>query len=139
MVIRSATERDAAAVAELVVQLGYPLTAEGAAQRIREIGNDEALFTAVVDNKVVGLIQVSRMTGLEHEPRAEIRALVVDEKQRGGGIGKALVEKAEAWARERGLPMMRVRSNVKRERMRIFYERNGYAVIKTQNVFEKSL
>jgi len=139
--IRAANERDAAAVARLVVQLGYPLTPEGAQQRVINLGKDpdEALYVAVVESRVVGLIQVSRTEALEYDPRAEIRALVVDEEHRGGGVGKALVARAEAWARERGLPVMRVRSNVKREQTRIFYERHGYAVTKTQNVFDKKL
>ena len=141
MDIRAANERDAAAVARLVVQLGYPLATVGAQQRVINLGKDpdEALYVAVVESRVVGLIQVSRTEALEYDPLAEIRALVVDEEHRGGGVGKALVARAEAWARERGLPVMRVRSNVKREQTRIFYERNGYAVTKTQNVFDKKL
>jgi hypothetical protein len=34
---------------------------------------------------------------------------------------------------------IRVRSNVARERTRKFYEKHGYVVTKTQNVFDKML
>jgi GNAT superfamily N-acetyltransferase len=140
MFVRTAKDADAAAIADLISQLGYELTIDGARQRMSAIRNtNDALFMAEVDARVVGLIQVSRMEALEHDPRAEIRALIVDEKQRGSGVGKALVDKAEAWAKERSLTMVRVRSNIKRERTRLFYERNGYAVTKTQNVFDKKL
>jgi hypothetical protein len=50
-----------------------------------------------------------------------------------------LVERGEAWARQRGLAAIGVRSNIIRERAHIFYERLGYTVTKTQKVFRKTL
>jgi len=46
---------------------------------------------------------------------------------------------AEQWARVHGFALMRVRSNVVRERAHRFYEREGYARVKTQAVFRKAL
>jgi GNAT superfamily N-acetyltransferase len=76
---------------------------------------------------------------LEMSPTAEIAGLVVDEASRGDGMGEALVHRAEAWARERGVAVMRVRSNVIRERAHRFYDRLGYERVKRQVVFKKRL
>jgi GNAT superfamily N-acetyltransferase len=50
-----------------------------------------------------------------------------------------LVERGEQWARERGLAVIGVRSNVIRERAHVFYVRLGYTVTKSQKVFRKTL
>ena len=136
--IRLANENDAAAVASLIGQLGYELTTDDARTRLGSSAV-EAVYLAEKAGRVIGLIQVAVTEGLEHEARGEIRALVIDENHRSGGMGRELIDAAEAWAKERGLSKMRVRSNVKRERARKFYERNGYVVTKTQNVFDKKL
>ena len=136
--IRLANETDAGAVASLIGQLGYELTAGEARKRLTA-SPQEAIYVAEKSGRVIGLIQVAVTEGLEHEARGEIRALVIDEDHRSGGIGRQLIDAAEAWAKEKGLAKMRVRSNVKRGRARKFYERNGYVVTKTQNVFDKVL
>ncbi|HEY3676065.1 MAG TPA: GNAT family N-acetyltransferase, partial [Candidatus Tumulicola sp.] len=68
-----------------------------------------------------------------------IAALVVDESERGNGTGAALLQAAEAWARERGVRCIRVRSNVIRADAHRFYEREKYAPLKDQRVFEKRM
>jgi GNAT superfamily N-acetyltransferase len=70
--------------------------------------------------------------------QAEIAGLIVDESARGAGLGRDLVAAAGVWARARGCRVIRVRSNVVRERARAFYEREGFVVLKTQRVFEKT-
>jgi len=64
---------------------------------------------------------------------------VVNSKFRSAGAGRLLVERGEEWARQRGLAVIGVRSNIIRERAHIFYERLGYTVTKTQKVFRKTL
>lgn len=68
---------------------------------------------------------------------AEILALSVDENNRSNGIGAALLRTAEEWAREQGARRVRVRSNVIRKDAHRFYEREEYAPVKDQRVFEK--
>ncbi|HSP33960.1 MAG TPA: GNAT family N-acetyltransferase [Thermoanaerobaculia bacterium] len=141
MDLRTATLDDSPAFAGLLDQLGYPgVSADDARRRLVQLLDraDHAVFVAA-DDAVAGFIHVCVAESLEHEPRAEIRSLVVGEKQQSGGIGASLVAAAEAWARSLGLRGVRVRSNVIRERARRFYERLGYNVTKAQNVFDKSL
>ena len=140
--VRAARQDDTQALAHLSGELGYPVTAAQVRERLGAIEgkHDHATFVAVAPEKeVVGWIQLSEVRALEVEPRAEITGLVVDSGYRSAGVGRLLVERGEAWARERGLQTIGVRSNVVRERAHAFYERLGYAVVKSQKVFRKSL
>lgn len=94
-------------------ELGCEITIDAARRRLVQLLGqvDHAIFVAVQERRVVGLVHVCVMEAREHEPRGEIRALVVEEEQRSTGIGERLVAAAEQWAKERRLPMMRVRSN----------------------------
>lgn len=141
MRIRKIRERDVPVVAGLAGQLGYSTDTEAMASRLRELAasSTEGVFAAVDDlDEVVGWIHIGRRVLLESGPFAEILGLIVDGGRRGCGIGAALVDAAESWARERGLAEVRVRSNVLREAARPFYERLGYVVFKQQSVFSKS-
>ena len=140
--VRTAGKNDVEAVARLAGELGYTSTGAQVRKRLDLIDGDpqHATFVAVAgDGTVVGWIQLSRICSLEADPRAEITGLVVDSMHRGDGVGRLLVERGEAWARERGLTTMGVHSNVVRERAHTFYLRLGYAVTKSQKVFRKTL
>jgi GNAT superfamily N-acetyltransferase len=63
----------------------------------------------------------------------------VDEKYRGSGAGRALVEHVEAWARERGALEVSLRTNIVRDGAHKFYQHLGYEVQKTQHKFRKPL
>lgn len=91
------------------------------------------------DGGLVGWVHVMRTAVPEIEPFAEIGGLVVDSEHRSQGIGKALLDLAEGWARENNLTSLCVRSNVIRSRAHQFYEQAGYSIIKSQHVFEKKL
>jgi PhnO protein len=43
----------------------------------------------------------------------------------------------EEWARSKSIPIVRVRSQIKREDAHRFYLRDGYRKVKTSLVFEK--
>ena len=65
--------------------------------------------------------------------------LVLKEARRGSGVGRALLAAAERWAVAHGYNLVRVRSNVVRDRTHYFYERLGYTRKKTSHVFDKRL
>lgn len=140
--IRRATAEDAAAIAALCGQLGYPTSAEEGARRLQVLlsREEDAVFVADVDGAVVGWIHMFGCERLESEPSAEIGGFVVADGHRGSGIGMDLIAAGERWARERGYELVRVRSNVIRERAHHFYqERAGYQLSKRQAVFTKNL
>jgi len=140
--IRPVTSEDAAAVAALSGQLGYPVAAEAIAARLeRLLGRDDQLVLAAVaaDGELAGWIHAAEQDLVEAERRCEILGLVVDGRRRRGGIGRGLVAEAERWAASRGLRQMSVRSNVAREESHPFYEAQGYGRVKTQQVYRKPI
>lgn len=138
--IGTAAAADAAELARLSDQLGYPMSREEALGRLAALDGhpDHLLLVARRGGRCAGWLQVSRTRIFETPDSAEIAGLVVDEAQRGQGIGPLLLRAAEDWARRSGCRAVRVRSNVLRDRAHAFYRREGYAEIKRQWVFEKA-
>ncbi len=139
--VRRAEPDDALDVAELAGQLGYPCDEATMRARIelaRESGFRDVLV-AEREGRVRGWIEVAIVELIANDPFCEIHGLIVDQEYRGTSLGSQLVAAAEAWAAERGLDRVRVRSNVVRDRARKFYERLGYTVTKVANVFDKFL
>jgi GNAT superfamily N-acetyltransferase len=140
--IRRARLSDAARLAELSGQLGYPTEATEMKRRLKSIKpeSQHAAFVAEdPEHGVVGWLHVSAIPLLEVNLRAEINGLVVAEGQRSRGAGWLLLREAERWARKHKCKSMSVRSNVVRERAHGFYERHSYEHYKTQKVFRKPL
>ena len=142
VVIRQMLPEDAAAVAGLTSQLGYPSSEAEIRRRydlIKDRWDARLLVAQHADLAIVGWVHVQAVYLLEAETRAEIWGLVVSESARRTGVGRMLVEAAEEWAVMRGLDVMGVRSNYLRVTAHAFYEHLGYKVIKTQNAFRKNL
>jgi GNAT superfamily N-acetyltransferase len=140
--IRRAKPADAARIAVLSGQLGYPTTTREMSARLRQAmkARNGACFVAETrEHGVIGWVHVSVTPLLEVERRAEVNGLVVDEPVRSHGAGWLLLEAAERWARNSGCAAMSVRSNVIRNRAHGFYERHGYEHYKTQKAFLKKL
>jgi GNAT superfamily N-acetyltransferase len=121
----------------LFVQLGYPNDAATIERRLISRGSDSCVLLAQHGERITGFIALQILESLLSGEMAEIAALVVDETQRGHGTGVALLRAAEAWAHQRGFRHIRVRSNVIRTDAHRFYQREGYAPVKDQRVFEK--
>jgi GNAT superfamily N-acetyltransferase len=141
MRVRSATLGDAEQIARLAGQLGYPATTGETAQRLAAIraNSQHAVLVADDHGTLWGWVHVVLSDSLLVDSQAEIAGLVVDELHRERGIGQALLEDAEQWARQKGCRWVRLRSNVQRVQAHGFYERMGYEVNKLQKSFRKDL
>jgi GNAT superfamily N-acetyltransferase len=142
--IRQLAVADAEAAAELSSQLGYPCSAGELRERIEELSRapDRVAFAAVVDGQggqIVGWIDAAMERHLQSPASAVIGGLVVREDMRGLGVGRRLCLEVEEWARSKSVPLVRVRSQIKREDAHRFYLRDGYRKVKTSFVFEKVL
>ena len=139
MKVRPATAGDVSRLAELSAELGYPVTLEKLADRVaRVLGRDEdVLLVAERAGRIVGWIHATQQELVESERRCEILGLVVDPDQRRNGAGRRLVAAVETWAHRRGLEEVSVRSAVTRAESHPFYERLGFARVKTQHVYRK--
>jgi GNAT superfamily N-acetyltransferase len=142
MRIRPMTTSDADEVAALCGQLGYPSTVAQIAHRFSLLieQRDNVVFVAEDgDEQIVGWIHVVGRVYLDADPFAQIGGIVVDERRRGQGVGRALLAQAEEWANSRGYDEIRLWSNVVRSEAHAFYEQLGYAPVKTSYVFSKPL
>jgi GNAT superfamily N-acetyltransferase len=139
--IRRATEADAASIARLTTELGYPTSPEEIHARLAELLARETQFIAVAEQPegVAAWAAAEERVLLESGRRAELVGLVVTYQARRLGLGRRLVSEAEVWARNRGLPSISVRSNVLRAEAHPFYERLGYTRKKTQHAYFKQL
>jgi GNAT superfamily N-acetyltransferase len=141
-VIRRATDADAAALAGLSGQLGYPESPERIGGRLRRLlasERDLVIVAEAADGAVIGWLHGAEQELLESGARCEILGLVVSEAARGKGVGRALVAAAEGWAAGRRLDLITVRSNVVRAESHPFYERLGFQRTKTQHAYRKRL
>lgn len=140
--VRGAVEGDAATLAGLSGQLGYPTTTTALAPRLSALLRhpEQGVFVAEApDGAVIGWIQVAVHHSLGADDEAEIVGLVVDAAHRAQGVGRRLMEAAEDWTSGRGLTAVRLRSRVQRAGAHRFYERLGYARLKEQVVLRKEL
>jgi PhnO protein len=139
--VRRLTVDDAEAAAELSSQLGYPSSPGDLRKRIEELSHttDRVAFAAVVDGEMVGWIDAAMERHLQYAASAVIGGVVVREEMRGQGVGRRLCVEVEEWARSQSVPLVRVRSQIKREDAHRFYLRDGYQKVKTSLVFEKPL
>jgi GNAT superfamily N-acetyltransferase len=130
LTIRPAIAADAAAIAPLLGQLGYPTTTDTVRARLESIlaHADYATWVAAdEDGRVLGF--AGACTGLYYERDgryARLLALVTDAQVRGRGAGAALAEAVEGWARSRGAGAVLVNSGLHRSAAHRFYARRGY-------------
>ncbi|MFN8307052.1 MAG: GNAT family N-acetyltransferase [Ferruginibacter sp.] len=139
--LRNATLADCEAIARLAGQLGYQTTAEQMQERLRILlpNPDHHILIAVADEQIAGWLHACLSATVESDPWVEIAGLVVDETQRGQGIGKQLVQEALNWASTKDVQKVRVRSNTKRTDAHRFYTGMGFTERKEQKVFDITL
>jgi GNAT superfamily N-acetyltransferase len=138
--VRAAVDADAAPIAALSRELGYPAETKTIRERIGRIlpRDDQRLLVAEgEDGEVLGWLQAHSSDVLESGFRVEIIGMVVSEKVRRKGVGRALVAQAETWATEISAGTIVVRSNSKRVESHLFYPALGYIPSKTQMVYRK--
>lgn len=128
--MRLARPGDAAAVDELLRQLGYPQDDSATtALRLKAWERDPASSAYVVDARgdLLGLVAVHICPFFERTGSwGRIVALVVAERARGRGVGGRLIRAAETFARSHGCLRMEVTSSDHRDTARRFYRGRGY-------------
>jgi GNAT superfamily N-acetyltransferase len=139
--MRRATLKDAPEIARLAGELGYPTDPSEMRARLSILTDDPDHHIVVWDGagRLLGWVHAEHRRALDAPDRVELMGLVVDPSARRSGIGAALLEAVEEWARSRGVDAIRVRSNVARDSSHPFYEKLGFERQKTQHVYRKPL
>ena len=141
MNIRPATAADLAAVLALVPRLaatGSPpgrdakqieaSDTESVTRALQQPAADEVLLVAEDAGGLLGLIHVKTVVDyFTQQPIAHVSDVVVAASAEGRGIGKALMDAAEDWARGQGYAMVQLHVLVDNARARSMYERLGYS------------
>ena len=135
MQVRDARDGDWPAVSALLAELGRP-DVRGAGDeadheaRFRDYlaRDDTVALVAEADGEVIGFVDLEFRQRLNFAtPQAWIPDLVVAERARGTGAGRALLDEAERRSRERGCWGMSLESANWRESSHAFYEHVGWA------------
>ena len=140
--LRLARLEDAAEIARLVTELGYPVETAEIVPRLQALLVHPHHFVTVAarpNDRLLGVIMAERRALLLHGAQVEIMGLSVGAGTRRQGLGHALVNAVENWAQQFGHGPVVVRSNVLRRESHPFYEKIGYERKKTQHVYARSL
>jgi len=139
--LRTATVGDAAEIARLSGELGYPVEAAAVARNLARLLPlpTQRVWVAASASGLLGWTSAERRVLVEAGERVELVVLVVDARARRSGIGQALVAAVEQWTRAQGLTTLVVRSNVLRVESHQFYAKLGFVRTKTPHSYSKSL
>ena len=127
--IRTVQRQDAARLAALLDQLGYPTDDAAVHARLTYWVNDEAsvLLGADLDGRLIGVAALRVCPMLEVTGKfGRVVALVVDDCYRGQGVGRELMAEIEKRAHAAGCIVMEVTSSNHRGLAHRFYAGLGY-------------
>ncbi|QIK78479.1 GNAT family N-acetyltransferase [Sphingomonas piscis] len=127
-VVRTAEQGDAAQLLPLIRLLGYTPHDQALKQRLKKMmASGNPPFVATLGDRTVGLCGVQVSTMLQREkPVGRITILVVADDVRGKGIGRMLVDAAEARFKADGCELIEVTSNDRHLAAHAFYRRLGF-------------
>jgi ribosomal protein S18 acetylase RimI-like enzyme len=127
--VRAAEPGDCAALADLMTQLGYPTRTSEMEMRMEAICGDRhySTFVAVSGGKICGMIGTRISYSYEHNsPGGAILALVISEKMRRRGVGRALMAAAENDFAQKNIHRIAVYTHFRRTDAHEFYQDLGY-------------
>jgi GNAT superfamily N-acetyltransferase len=127
--LRSATVDDSEELARLLTLLGHPTTAAGirGSWDAWAAEGNSALVAERDDGSLAGAITLHQMRVLHRpKPVGRVTALIVDEAERGRGIGRALMAEAERTLATAGCGLVEITSNLRLTPAHAFYKSLGY-------------
>ena len=96
-------------------------------ESIKQHGNKTMVIVAEDEHgERLGFATVSHDTHFTGEGQAYIGELAISEETEGRGVGKALAQACEQWAREQGYRILSLATGAANERALGFYRHMGY-------------
>lgn len=122
-------------------ELGYDSPFEDTAAKLTQLKGSSAdkIFVAAANGKLVGYIHACDYDVIYMPHMKNIMGIAVSGKYRRCGIGSALLDRVEEWAKETGAAAVRLNSGAARADAHEFYRRRGYGGEKPQLRFTKKL
>jgi len=130
---------DAADLAALSGELGYPATEAEMATRLQRLEPGDAVFVAELGDRIAGFAHVFEHRLLVSPGFAELGGLVVWPWARRRGAGRALLDQAARWTKDRGLSTVRIRTGAVRREAHPFYRSVSCRFLKEQRVYEREV
>lgn len=140
--IRACRPEDADAICRLsreALGYDYPLEATRAKCRMLLASEADRIYVAEADGLVVGYVHANDYDVLYAPHMKNIMGIAVSGECRGSGVGRALLNAVEAWAKATGASAVRLVSGGARTGAHAFYRRCGYDRERQQLNFTKSL
>ena len=139
--IRKAQLTDAFALAEISKNdLGYECDEALVSERLKQLDSKrEQVFVADIDGIVTGFIHIELYNVIYCEKGSNLLGLAVSPDYRNNGIGRALLKRAEEWAKNNGAKWVRLNSGESRKDAHRFYRNLGYDNEKKHIRFIKQL
>lgn len=126
---RNAVLSDHVAIASLLRQLGYAVSQTRIHDKLQTLvsSSSDTVLVATIDHLVIGCISLHALP-LFHADGSlgRITSMIVDERHRGTGAGRALMTAAEHWFRSVGCVKCEVTSGDHRTDAHRFYEKQGF-------------
>lgn len=135
--LRPAAAEDVPAIVELLADDPIGATRDSDADGLRpyleafraiDADPGQLLLVAEADGTVVATLQLSLLPGLARRGtlRAQLEAVRVHRRYRGGGLGRAMIGWAIAEARRRGCGLVQLTSDKRRTEAHRFYSELGF-------------
>ncbi len=120
-------------------EMGYDYPLDKTKEKLLRLlqSSSDKIFVAVDGGKVIGYIHVNDYDTLYAPHFKNVMGIAVSAEYKRKGVGRALISKAEEWARESGAEGIRLVSGSSRTGAHEFYRRCGYEGGKTQLNFKK--
>ena len=138
--IREATITDAEEIYILNRdEMGYEFSIEQTREKLIKLfssGNDK-IFVAISENKVVGYAHANDYDVIYAPHMKNIMGIAVSKDYKHNGIGTALLQAVEGWAKQTGASGVRLVSGESRTGAHEFYRSCGYEGEKKQINFKK--
>lgn len=126
--LRGAAPADAARIAELFTEEGYPVAPSVVEARLGRFADVASrVIVADAEGILIGFVAFHVMPRFEHDDVAvRVLALVVDQGARDRGVGRSLLGEVERVAAEAGAAFVEVTAGHHRPDARHLYESMGY-------------
>lgn len=122
-------------------EMGYDYPLEDTFVKLMHLkeSHRDKIYVAVVSGEVVGYIHACDYDLIYEDHMKNVMGIAVKSEYKKQGIGKALLETVEQWAKESGANAVRLVSGSHRKEAHEFYRHCGYGNEKNQVNFKKNV